>query len=122
MAVPDYAPPQSYGAAPVCNGVAMGNAVPVRGLTPSVPIQKGKWMSLVLNGQRYLYLVAADVVADGSGEALIEVTSLLRRPTIDGAAVELATPKVEGLVPANQSASLATLPAVGLQFTIEERD
>jgi hypothetical protein len=121
MPVPDRIPSRPYGS-PVMDGVAAGSVVPVRGLTPAVPIAKGKWMSLVLAGQRYLYLVAADVVADGAGKAQVPITTLLRRPTIDGATVELATPMVEGLVPANQSASLSTLSALGLKFTIEERD
>lgn len=121
MAVPDRLPSQPYGA-PVMDGVAAGSVVPVRGLTPAVPIAKGKWMSLVLSGQRYLYLVAGDLVADEDGKAQVPITSLLRRPTIDGATVELSTPMVEGFVPANQSASLSTLSALGLRFTIEERD
>ena len=121
LRVPDYMEARPYGN-PVCNGVSTGDTISVKGLTPTVVIPKGKWMSLVLNGQRYLYLVAVDAVANGSGVASVQVTSLLRRPTIDGAAVELAEPKIEGYVPANQSADIGTLPAVGLQFSLEERD
>ncbi len=121
LRVPDYMEARPYGN-PVCNGVSTGDTLSIRGLTPAVVIPKGKWMSLILNGQRYLYLVAVDAVANGSGVASVQVTSLLRRPTIDGAAVELAEPKIEGYVPANQSADIGTLPAVGLQFSLEERD
>ena len=121
LRVPDYMEARPYGN-PVCNGVSTGDTISVKGLTPTVVIPKGKWMSLVLNGQRYLYLVAVDAVANGSGVASVQVTSMLRRPTIDGAAVELAEPKIEGYVPANQSADIGTLPAVGLQFSLEERD
>lgn len=121
LAVPDRMAAQNYGA-PVCDGVATGDTIPVRGLTPGVVIPKGKWMSLVLNGQRYLYLVATAATANGTGRASVQVTSLLRRPTIDGAVVELAAPKIEGYVPPNQTASIGSLPAVGLQFSLEERD
>lgn len=121
MAVPEHLPAQQYGA-PVCDGVASGSIVPLRGLPPgsTVPV---KWMSLILSGQRYLYLVASPAVVDGSGRALVPITSLLRRPTIDGAVAELAKPMIEGFVPPNQAASMgARLPGMGLQFTIEERD
>ena len=121
LRIPDYMETRPYGN-PVCNGVSTGDTLSIRGLTPAVVIPKGKWMSLILNGQRYLYLVAVEAVANGSGIASVQVTSLLRRPTIDGAAVELAEPKIEGFVPANQSADIGTLPAVGLQFSLEERD
>ena len=121
LRVPDYMEARPYGN-PVCNGVSTGDTLSIRGLTPAVVIPKGKWMSLILNGQRYLYLVAVEAVANGSGIASVQVTSLLRRPTIDGAAVELTEPKIEGFVPANQSADIGTLPAVGLQFSLEERD
>lgn len=121
LRVPDYMEARPYGP-PVCNGVSTGDTIAIRGLTPAVVIPKGKWLSLILNGQRYLYLVAADALANGSGIASVQVTSLLRRPTIDGAVVELAEPKIEGYVAPNQSADIGTLPAVGLQFSLEERD
>lgn len=120
MKVPDRSPTQDYGA-PVCDGVVAGNAIPLRGLEPDVIIPV-KWISLVLAGQRYLYLTADAVTADGFGRATVPITTLLRRPTIDGAVAEVATPMVEGFVPDNQSASLSTLSALGLRFTIEERD
>ena len=120
MTVPDRSPAQDYGA-PVLDGVVAGNAIPLRGLEPGVTIPV-KWISLILAGQRYLYLTADAVTADGAGKATVPITTLLRRPTIDGAVAEVATPMVEGFVPANQSASLSTLSALGLRFTIEERD
>lgn len=121
LRVPEYMEDRPYGS-PVCNSVSTGDTLSIRGLTPSVVIPKGKWLSLILNGQRYLYLVAAEAVANGSGVASVQVTSLLRRPTIDGAVVELAEPKIEGYVAPNQAADIGTLPAVGLQFSLEERD
>lgn len=120
MAVPDRSPVRDYGA-PVMDGAVAGNAIPLRGLTPGVTIPV-KWMSLILNGQRFLYLTADAVTADANGKATLPITSLLRRPTVNGAVVELAQPMVEGFVPAGLSASLSTLSALGLQFTIEERD
>ena len=121
MAVPERTAPWPWGA-PVLDGAVGGRFVPLRGLTPNVPIPV-KWMSLVLDGQRYLYLIADAVRADGDGKAIVPLTSLLRRPTIDGAVVELAKPMVEGFVPAGQSTTLSgPMPGMPLQFTIEERD
>lgn len=121
MAVPEHTPARNYGA-PVMDGVATGNIVPLRGLAPGVVVPV-KWMSLILAGQRYLYLVSEEVEADGTGRAAVPVTSLLRRPTIDGAVAELAAPKVEGFVPPGQSTSITRiLRGMPLQFSIEERD
>lgn len=120
MAVPDRTPARDYGA-PVMDGVVAGNAVPLRGLTPNVTVPV-KWMTLIVNGQRFLYLTADAVIADANGKAVVPITNLLRRPTVNGGVVELAKPMVEGFVPAGQSAKLSTLSALGLQFTIEERD
>ena len=121
MAVPDRSPIRNYGA-PVMDGAVAGNAVPLRGLIPGVTIPV-KWMSLILNGQRYLYLTADAVQADGAGKALVPLTNLLRRPTINGAIAELATPMVEGFVEAGQSTTLSgPMPGMPIRFTIEERD
>jgi hypothetical protein len=121
MTVPDRMDVQAWGE-PVVDGVAAGNVIPVRSITPHSVIRKGKWLSLLQAGQRYLYLVAEEVVADGDGSVDVQVTTLLRRPTVDGAVVELAVPMVEGFVEFGQGASLSTLGALGLQFTVEERD
>lgn len=122
MPVPDRTPAQPYGS-PVLNGSGVGGTtLPVRGLVPGITIPKGKWLSIVTAGQRFLYLTAAPATVNGSGVANILLTQMLRRPTVDGAVVELASPKVEGFVPAGQQWSLASLPVIGVQFTIEERE
>lgn len=122
MPVPDRSPARSYGS-PVVNSNGLGGTtLSVRGLTPGVVIPKGKWLTIITASQRFLYLTAAAATANGSGVASLTLTQMLRRPTVDGAVIELATPKVEGFVPAGQQWSLGSLPAIGVQFTLEERE
>lgn len=120
MPVPDRMADRDYGA-PVLDGATAGTILPLRGLTPGVVIPKGKWLSIVLNARRFLYLNQAEATANAAGKAVLTLTQMQRWPGVDGAVVELRAPKIEGLVPAGQTWSLASLPVIGLRFTIGER-
>lgn len=121
ISIPEHLPTTPYGS-PVANGASMGSLLPVRGLTPAVAIRKGKFLSIVLGGQRFVYIVTADTIANGLGLASLPVWPMLRRPTPDGALVELAEPKLEGFVEPGQDWTISSLKAVGMAFVIKERE
>jgi len=94
---------RSYGAPVVASAGAAGLTLPVSGLTPGVAIPEGKFFSLVISGQRYLYQVTADVIAT-AGTVNLPIYPMLRRQPPAGAVVELETPKIEGFIQGNEQA------------------
>lgn len=120
-AIPEALPVVAYGA-PLVNGVVAGSVLPVDGLPVGALVRKGKFLSIILSGQRFVHIVTADTTAGGTGAASLPIWPMLRRPTIDNAVVELATPMIEGFVAAGQDWSRSRLAAIGLSFTIEERE
>ncbi|MFC0633296.1 hypothetical protein [Brevundimonas balnearis] len=121
LPVPDYVPAVPYGT-PLVNGAGqLGTTLVIDGLTPNVAILKGKFLSVILGGQRYVHIVAAQTTANGSGQASLPIWPMLRTPTTDNAVVELAAPKIEGFVQPGQEWSISRLQAVGVDFSVEER-
>lgn len=121
LKIPEYLPAVSYGT-PLANGVSTGSILSVKGLNPSVPIRKGKLLSIIQAGQRFTYMVTAETVASAGGVAPLPIWPMLRRPTAADQVIELATPMIEGFVGAGQEWSIARIKAVGLSFSIEERE
>lgn len=85
---------------PVVNGSgAGGTTLPLRGLTPGHVIKEGWWLTAIDSaGVRYLHQAAATVAADGSGNATLAVTPMIRAPLADGNTVLLGAPEVEGFI------------------------
>lgn len=106
-----------------------GDSLLVDGITPSYTVEKGRWLSVITGGQRYLYCAKSAVTANGTGEALIPVRPLIRVQHADNDVVELAAPKIEGLVRSG-SVNGTILNRYqrsgghlkGLSFTITERE
>lgn len=121
LAIPEHLPAVAYGA-PVANGVSTGSVLAVKGLTPGAVIRKGKFVSVILSGQRFVYMVTAQVTAPVGGLANLPIWPMLRRPTADGAVIELAEPKIEGFIEPGQDWSINSLKAVGMSFALKERE
>lgn len=121
LAIPEYLPAVAYGS-PLAVGVTSGSVLPVKGLVAGASIRKGKFFSIILSGQRFVYMVTASTVANGSGQASVPIWPMLRRPTVADAVIELAAPKIEGFVDPGQEWSISSLRALGLSFTIKERE
>lgn len=108
--------------APLVKGAGqIGSALIVDGLTPGYVIRKGQFLSVLTGGQRFLYRARADVTAT-SGEAVIQLGTLLRRPPADNAVVELAQPMIEGFVRDLGEWTVGVDRLVSLQFTVRERE
>jgi len=107
---------------PVANGDGQaGNAIAVRSGAAGYGVRAGQFLSITTDGDRYLYMAAADVTLNGSGAGSIAIEPPLRAEAADGDAINLAAPVIEGLL--SQGPVPWTIDAArrfGLQFTITE--
>lgn len=98
-----------------------GTTLDVRGGTAAYVARTGYWLHVVdADGNRYLHVLTADTILNGSGAGALSIFPALRAPLADGAAVELAAPTVEGFVVSDVSWELATSGLRVLSFSIEE--
>ena len=92
---------QGIPGSPVVDGNVTGAAtsIAVRGLTPSYVAKEQFWMTIVRSdGTAYLHSVFETVVANGSGEATIEIEPPLRAPFVDGDTIHLGKPFMQGFI------------------------
>lgn len=80
------------------SATAAGKALPVSGLTPGSVVLAFQWISIVVGGRRYADQVTAQAVASAGGTATLALSNLLRAPVPAGAVIEIAVPKIEGIV------------------------
>lgn len=123
MAVPQPSFDVGVPGSPLVNGAGQfGSSLTLDGLTPSYPIAKGQWLSVITNGRRYLYQCTAQVIANASGQMTVPLRTMLRFPPADNAVVEIAEPKIEGFARVAEDAFMVGIERlVSLKFTIEER-
>jgi hypothetical protein len=110
--------------APLVNGAGQaGLTLAVKGLAASYPIKVGQWLSLVVSGRRYLHRATAAVAATSGGLATVSIWPMLRVSPANGDTVEIAQPKIEGLIPRDQISAMLDLGhiATGLKFTLTEQ-
>jgi hypothetical protein len=108
--------------APLVNGGGQaGTSLMIDGLTPAYVLRKGQFLSVISSGRRFLYRVAADVIANGSGQATVTLRTMLRYPPADNDVVEIAQPMIEGFVRDMQSVEVGVDRMVQLAFTVRER-
>ena len=103
----------------------LGMTLNVDGLPVNKAVPKGKWLSIVIGGQRFAYRTTAAVTASASGAVALPIFPMLRRQPGDNDVVELAEPKIEGFVAQDTQHSLRAFGrtgAVGIDFTISERE
>lgn len=114
--------PRSYGAPVVASAGASGKSLPVSGLIPGDVIREGKFFSLVISGQRFLYQVAVeDVTVAPDGTAVLSIEPMLRRQPAAGAVLEIEAPKIEGFIQGNeQSWNVSRSKYLPFNFSIQE--
>nr|WP_312296128.1 hypothetical protein [Brevundimonas diminuta] len=110
--------------APLVNGAMQsGRMLTLKGLTPGYLFRKGQWLSVISQGQRYAYKSRADATADGAGNLVVPLRTMIRYPLVNNAVVEIAKPKVEGwATPDPDSFKVGADGLVSPRFTIEERE
>ncbi len=114
--------PRSYGSPVVASAGSAGTSLPVSGLIPGDVIREGKFFSMIIGGQSYLYQVAvADVVVGAGTTATLQIEPMLRRQPPAGTALDFA-PKIEGFVQGNEQAwNTSRSKYLPFRFTIKER-
>ena len=113
--------PQNYGAPVVATAGAAGQSMPVSGLEPGVVIREGKFFSMIIGGQSFLYQVAVgDVTVSAGGTAVIQFEPMLRRQPPAGTALDFE-PKIEGFVQGSeQSWQVSRSKYLPFNFSIVE--
>ena len=110
------------GSPKVDGATTTGPVLPIKGLTPGYQIKEGQWLSIVHAGRRYFHIADDDQTADGSGEVTIAVTPHLRAAMANNDVIELAEPKIEGLLEGDSASwTVDNARAGGLLFAIVER-
>ena len=94
--------------APVVNGGGQaGMLLNLRGLTAGYAFKPMQWISLFVGGRYYLHMVTAAATANGSGNVQVGILPMMRVSPPDGATVDVAAPKIEGLIPPDQALNIS---------------
>lgn len=109
------------GAPLVAADTAGGRSIPLKGLTPHYAIREGQWLNYIVDGQRYLDQVTAQVIADADGEATVTIQNLLRVPLSEDDEIDLATPCIEGWLEGDFSIQRAVERITSFSFTVSEK-
>lgn len=113
---------REYFAAVVDGAGQSGRTLNVKGLPPRAAFDQGEFFSIVHSGQRYVYMTAGAVIADGSGKAAVPIWPMLRALTIDASVCEFIAPYIEGqLVGFDKGAGFERNRTKPLTFSIVER-
>lgn len=99
-----------------------GSTLKVRGMTPRTALLYGNFFHIAHAGSLYLYMVAAQVIADGLGSATVPIWPMLRFLTTDGDPCEFENPMIAGkLTGFDKGASFSRNSTSPIQFSISER-
>ena len=106
----------------VDGGGQAGASLAVKGLLPGYVVREGQFLSLVSDGCRYVHAVTAALTVPPSGLATLAIEPMLRVAPSDHDVVELAAPRIEGLVSGlDRGWTVDMAGTVGLAFTITEQ-
>lgn len=99
-----------------------GTAISVKGLGAGFQVTEGQPLSVISGSRRYVHLSTGEVTADGSGNAVLGVFPPTRTTYSINDVVEIAQPRIEGLVsPGDElSWSMAVEHTMGFSFSVIE--
>lgn len=113
--------PGTPGAFVVDGGGQSGKTLAIKGGTPGYQFKEGQPFNLLISGEYYLDFIAADVAANGSGNAAITLSQMLRAQPANNDALLITQPVVEGWVVGNAvSWEIALERTIGISFEIHE--
>ncbi|BBD01835.1 hypothetical protein [Sphingobium sp. YG1] len=79
-------------------GVTAGMSVPLKGMTAGYTVKEGQMLSIVRGARRYMHMFAADGTVGAGGTLAATIWPMIRASLLNNDLVELAPPKIEGLV------------------------
>lgn len=110
------------GAPLVSANVASGTTVPIKGLAAGYTAKEGQMLSVIHAARRYMYMFTADGTANGAGNVTLTTFPMLRTPLSNNDVLEIACPKIEGLVSPGDELSwqISVDRLASFSFTIAE--
>jgi len=123
MAWPQPGFDTGYSGAPIVAAtVASGTTLPLAGLIPGYVIREGQFFSIIHAGRRYVHMFAANRSVAGDGSVSAAVWPMIRTPLSIADVVEIAVPRIEGLVSPGEEVSwqISVDRMVSFSFTISE--
>jgi hypothetical protein len=121
MSWPKSPSPGSIGAPLVNGGGQAGATLVADGFVPGVALQAFSFFSFTAGGRNYLHALTGAVTVNGSGQASLPIGPMLRASPADNAALNFATPQIEGFIDGQSIPwDLDLLVTVGTSFTLFE--
>lgn len=108
--------------APLVASTATGMAVALKDVTVGYLVREGQFLSFIHGGRRYLHMVTADAIVGGGGTVAIAIWPMLRVVLSANDVVEIAEPKIEGLVNKGEETSwqMSVQKLAAFSFTLSE--
>jgi hypothetical protein len=106
---------------PVVNGAGqLGTTLAIRSGAAGYVVRAGQFVSVTIGSRRYLRQATQATTLNGSGAGTLTIWPPLPRATVDGAAVEIAAPVIEGDLTEPLNWQHALHSWIPLSFRIEE--
>lgn len=107
---------------PQINATSNGTALAIKGLGAGYVFYEGQPISVIHDDRRYMHIVTGNAAANGSGIAAVGVWPPTRVPYSADDVVEIAEPKIEGLVSPGDELSwgYALEHTMGFSFSVVE--
>lgn len=100
-----------------------GMTLNVKGATAGYQFKEGQPFSIQTGGKHYLYMVAADTTASGTGTAALPLSIMLRKQHLDNDVCFFSQPMIEGFVSGDEIGwELSIEHNIGLNFDIAESE
>ncbi|QBX38675.1 hypothetical protein E4M02_11170 [Brevundimonas sp. S30B] len=115
-------PEKDYGTSLIAGSGQTGSNLVVGGVPAGTVVPKGKWLSVIIAGRRYAYVITAAATSDGGALVTLPIWPMIRRSPPHLAVVELAAPKMEGFVQGVVERDVQSIGAISVAFTITERE
>lgn len=109
--------------APLVNGAnQIGTTLAIDGIGVGKVAKYGQFFSVIVGGERFVYMVRAQTTANGSGQMALPISPMIRKSPADNATVEFVQPYIQGFLQDDRrSWTVDVARTVGLEFTVYER-
>lgn len=114
--------PGSPGTVLVNGANQSGRTLIVDGATPNYAFREGQPFSIVHSSRHYLHWVDAQVIANGSGQATLSISPMLRIEPANNAVCHFGKPMIEGFIMGEEwSWEMDLAHHIGIGFEVVER-